>query len=253
MSTGTFAAVQAEPQSPIDAQRTTELEVSQSIAIATASSRHTFEPRPVDAVLRALRHRDRRAPARGLRPVIVLLALSSCVTSGRPILYRGAARRPRRRGPPHVQAADPAPRRRVAPRPLQDTELDRLTESEMTRVGRAAARVAARRAAAAVERPARRHVDRRPAADPARLLRGAVVEIPAVLAAAGRPARPDRLRAAADAPRHVLGREARPRPRVPRRPLGGLVPAAALRDRRPDGQAPPVEVPRGAARALPEA
>ena len=60
---------------------------------------------------------------------------------------------------------------------------------------------------------------------------------PAVLAAAGRAARADRVRAAADAPRHVVGREARPRPRVPRRPLRRPVPADAVRDGRADRQA----------------
>ena len=141
---------------------------------ATRARDHPFERRPVDAVLRGFDIVIAGAPGRALRPVMLLMALAILAD---------------------LRAADPLPRRRASAAPAgsstctscarcardaeerigpsRTTELDKLTESEMTRRRARAARDAARRAAAAVERPARRHVDRRPAADPARLLRGA--------------------------------------------------------------------------------
>src|SRR4029079_478745 len=80
---------------------------------------------------------------------------------------------------------------------------------------------ALRRAAAALERAARQHEPGQPAADPPCLLRGALRADPAVLAAARRRARHDRVRATPDDARDILVGEARARPRVHRGPLGG--------------------------------
>ena len=90
---------------------------------------------------------------------------------------------------------------------------------------------APRRAAAAVERRRGRHVARRPAPDPPGVLRAALRGDPAVLAAARRAPGAHRLRPAADGARHVVGGEARPRPRVARRPLRRALPEPDRRDR----------------------
>src|ERR687898_589515 len=76
---------------------------------------------------------------------------------------------------------------------------------------------------------ARRHEPRRAAADPADLLRAARVGAPGVLAAPGRAARPDRVRAGAARLRDVDGREACARHGVDRRPLRRPLPADARR------------------------
>src|SRR5439155_8203319 len=109
-----------------------------------------------------------------------------------------------------------------------------------------AARGPARRDPAAVERPARRPELRRTAPDQAPLLRGAGGRTACVLAAARRPAGPDGLRAGAQGLRDVDGREARPRPRVHRRPLGAALPSHR-RGYRLASPTPVVEGPRPAA------
>jgi lipopolysaccharide/colanic/teichoic acid biosynthesis glycosyltransferase len=135
VSTGTFAAIQVEPQSESDAQRTTELEVSQSIAIRYADLAHTFSPRPVDAVLRGFDIMISALLLLVFSPIIVLLALAILLTSGRPILYLGA--RVGRGGRTYhmykLRTLRPDAERRLGP--YQATELDKLTESEMTRLG----------------------------------------------------------------------------------------------------------------------
>src|SRR5207253_5798038 len=83
---------------------------------------------------------------------------------------------------------------------------------------------AARPDPAVGERPPRGHEPRRAAPDPPRLLRGAGARAAVVLAAARRAAGPDRLRPGAAWLRDVDGREARPRPRVDRRPVGAPLP-----------------------------
>jgi lipopolysaccharide/colanic/teichoic acid biosynthesis glycosyltransferase len=135
VSTGTFAAVQAEPQTASDAQRTTELEISQSIAIRYSELAHTFAPRPVDAVLRGFDVAISTLLLLVFSPVIVLLALAILVTSGRPILYSGA--RVGRGGETYHMFKLRTLRADAELRlgPYQATELDRLTESEMTRLG----------------------------------------------------------------------------------------------------------------------
>ena len=140
------------------------------------------------------------------------------------------ARRPRR---PHLHDIKFRTLSRDAEKrlgPYLGEELVERTRAS-TRASAAGYGDAARRAAAALERPARRHVVRRPAPDPAALLRAARGGAPGVLAAARRPPGPDRLRAGAPRLRDVDGGEARARPRVDRRPLGAPLPADALRDR----------------------
>ena len=144
------------------------------------------------------------------------------------------ARRPRRARlhdaqVPHAEARTPRP----GSAPTSARSSSSRTRAEYTTRRPLAAGDAARRAAAALERPARRHVLRRAAPDPAALLRGARRGAAGVLAAARRAARADRLRAGAPRLRDVDGGEARARPRVDRRPLGAALPAHALR--RPAG------------------
>jgi lipopolysaccharide/colanic/teichoic acid biosynthesis glycosyltransferase len=135
VSTSTFAAVQAEPQSERDAQRTTELERSQALAIRYSELAHTFEPRPVDTVLRGFDIVISATLLVLFSPVILLLGLGILVTSGRPILYSGA--RLGRGGQTYhmykLRTLRPDAEQRLGP--YQATELDRLTEDEMTRVG----------------------------------------------------------------------------------------------------------------------
>ena len=89
MTTGTFAAVQAEPQTESDRQRTSELEVSQSLALRYSELAHTFEARPVDSVLRGFDIVISGLLLVLFSPVIILMSLAILVTSGRPILYIG--------------------------------------------------------------------------------------------------------------------------------------------------------------------
>jgi lipopolysaccharide/colanic/teichoic acid biosynthesis glycosyltransferase len=135
VSTGTFAAVQAEPQTESDAQRTSELEVSQSIAIRYGELAHTFEPRRVDAVLRGFDVVISALLLVLFSPIIILMSLAILVTSGRPILYSGA--RVGRGGRTYhmykLRTLRPDAELRLGP--YQATELDKLTESEMTRLG----------------------------------------------------------------------------------------------------------------------
>jgi lipopolysaccharide/colanic/teichoic acid biosynthesis glycosyltransferase len=135
MSTGTFAAVQAEPQTESDAQRTSELEVSQSLAIRYSELAHTFEPRPVDAVLRGFDIVISGLLLVLFSPVIILMSLAILVTSGRPILYSGArvGRGGRTFHMFKLRTLRPDAELRLGP--YQATELDKLTESEMTRLG----------------------------------------------------------------------------------------------------------------------
>jgi len=135
MSTGTFAAVQAEPQTESEAQRTSELEISQSIAIGYSELAHTFEPRAVDAVLRGFDIVISAFLLLLFSPIIILLSLAILLTSGRPILYSGA--RVGRGGRTYhmykLRTLRPDAELRLGP--YQATELDKLTETEMTRVG----------------------------------------------------------------------------------------------------------------------
>ena len=112
--------------------------------------------RRIDLELRRARHRARVARSRVVAlPIALLLALVVLVTSGRPVLYRGHARRP---GGPVLHDAEvpdarqgrrgadrPVPRRGARPPHRGRADADRpLAEG-----------VAARRGAAALERPPR--------------------------------------------------------------------------------------------------
>src|SRR5919197_124433 len=184
--------------------------------------------------------RRSRAAGAGCRPVRPLAD---------PRLTADRAHRPR--ASRHEQSADPLPRRarREGRADLRDAQVPDLAAGRrgaarpLPRPGtrgadarrddaprRAATRDATRRAAAALECPARRHEPRRAAPDPAPLLRAAGERASVLLAAARRPPRPDGLRAGAARLRDVDGGEARPRPRVDRGPLGVALPANARRD-----------------------
>jgi lipopolysaccharide/colanic/teichoic acid biosynthesis glycosyltransferase len=135
VSTGTFQAVQAEPQTAADRARTTELESSQSIAERYSALAHTFEPRPVDTVLRGFDIAISGVLLLIFSPLIVLFSLAILVTSGRPILYSGArvGRAGRTFHMYKLRTLRPDAEQRLGP--YQATELDRRTEDEMTRLG----------------------------------------------------------------------------------------------------------------------
>ena len=189
------------------------------------------EHRGVDTALRALDLAIAGLALLVLSPVLVAIALSIRLTSGSPVLYRG-----RRVGPrgahlhdAQVPHAHPGRRGPARPVPRPRAHAAHAVRGHAARPG--AALRAPRRDAAALERDPRRHERRRAAADPARVLRGAVRPDPAVLAAPRRGARADRLRPAAHDPRDVVGGEARARPGVRRRPLRAPVPARVRGDR----------------------
>ena len=143
------------------------------------------------------------------------------------------ARRPRRALLHDAQVPDARARRRDAARPVPRRGARPPDRGRVHADRPLAEGLAARRDPAALERAARRHVVRRAAADPRALLRRARDRAARLLAAARRAARSDRLRAGAPRLRDLDGREALPRPRVDRRPLGAALPADALVDRAP--------------------
>ena len=227
-----------EPAHPSERRRAEELERTRAIAERYAAQadhavraprarRRAARPRPRDRrhAARADRAADRRAHAADPRDVGAAGALP------RP------AGRPGGRDVHDVQAADPEAGRGGPPRPVPGLGA-RPAHGRRAHARRAlAADDAARRAAAAVERRARRHVARRPAPDPPGVLRAALRGDPAVLAAVGRAPGADGLRPAAHGARHVVGREARPRPRVARRPVRRALPAVDRRHRVPGAPA----------------
>ena len=106
------------------------------LAAEYARMAHDFEPRPVDTVLRGLDVIGASVLLVVLAPVLGLCALAVLV-SGRPVLYRGA--RVGRAGSVFYmykfRTLRPDAERRLGP--YLGAELSRLTEAEMTRVGRA--------------------------------------------------------------------------------------------------------------------
>lgn len=97
---------------------------------------HAFDPEPVDVALRALDVVIAGAAGMLLSPVAGAVALAIRVTDGRPVLYRGA--RVGRGGRLFTMVKFRTLRRDAAHRldPFLGPELTRLTEQEMTGVGR---------------------------------------------------------------------------------------------------------------------
>ena len=221
-------ADRARARAPVRARAApSELERTQAIAERwAAQAEHPYEPRTLDALLRGARPRDRRRAAGGDRAARSACSCCSILAHlGPPGPLPRAAGRPRG---PDVHDVQAAHAQRATPRPgSAPTRRPRSTSGRATS-SRASGgwlrTVAPRRAAAAVERRAGRHVARRAAADPPGVLRAALRGDPAVLAAARRPPRAHRVRPAADGARHVVVGEARPRPRVARRPLRRALP-----------------------------
>jgi lipopolysaccharide/colanic/teichoic acid biosynthesis glycosyltransferase len=126
-----------EPQDRRERRRAAELEFSQDLAARYAAlGDPALRPRPVDRLLRGLDVVLALALLVPGAPVLALAALAIRLTSGAPVLYRGA--RVGRAGHTFtmykLRTLRPDAEDRL--RGLQDVELDRLTESEHTRVGR---------------------------------------------------------------------------------------------------------------------
>ncbi|MBW3607023.1 MAG: sugar transferase [Actinobacteria bacterium] len=126
-----------EPQGRSERRRSVELEFGQDLAARYAAlADPTLRPRPVDRLLRALDVVLALALLIPAAPVLAVAALAIKLTSGSPVLYRGA--RVGRAGHTFtmykLRTLRPDAEDRL--RGLQDVELDRLTESEHTRVGR---------------------------------------------------------------------------------------------------------------------
>jgi len=135
MTTGSIPVVQPEPQTAGDALRTAELESSQSLAQRYGELAHTFEPRPVDAVLRGFDIVISFLILLVFSPLLLVLALAVLLTSGRPILYQGArvGRAGRTFHMYKLRTLRPDAEARLGP--YQATELDRRTLDELTRLG----------------------------------------------------------------------------------------------------------------------
>ncbi len=107
-----------------------------AIVARYARMAHDFEARPVDVGLRALDVLFASVLLVVLSPVLALCALAVLTAGGRPILYRGA--RVGRAGAVFemykLRTLRPDAEQRLGP--YLGEELTRLTESEMTRVGR---------------------------------------------------------------------------------------------------------------------
>ena len=73
-----------------EAARTEELERSGSLAAHFARMAHEFEPLPVDAVLRGLDIAVALTALILTSPLLIVIALAVRLTSGSPVLYRGA-------------------------------------------------------------------------------------------------------------------------------------------------------------------
>lgn len=126
-----------EPQGRSERRRSAELEFSQDLAARYAAlSDPTLRPRPVDRLLRGLDVVLALALLIPAAPVLAAAVLAIKLTSGSPVLYRGA--RVGRAGETFtmykLRTLRPDAEDRL--RGLQDVELDRLTETEHTRVGR---------------------------------------------------------------------------------------------------------------------
>jgi lipopolysaccharide/colanic/teichoic acid biosynthesis glycosyltransferase len=135
MTTGSIPVVQPEPQTAGDALRTAELESSQSLAQRYGELAHTFEPRPVDAVLRGFDIVISSLILLIFSPLLLVLALAILLTSGWPIFYQGprVGRAGRTFHMYKLRTLRPDAEARLGP--YQATELDRRTLDELTRLG----------------------------------------------------------------------------------------------------------------------
>ena len=108
----------------------------ESLVVRYARMAHDFEPRPVDAVLRALDVLLAGVALLALSPLLVLCALG-VRASGRPVLYRGVrvGRAGRIFAMYKLRTLKPGAEERLGP--YLGDELTRLTHAETTRVGRA--------------------------------------------------------------------------------------------------------------------
>ena len=126
-----------EPEDRAAQRRSAELEFGQDLARRYATlGDPSLRPRPVDSVLRGLDVVLACVLLAPGAPVLALAALAIRLTSGAPVLYRGArvGRAGRTFTMYKLRTLRPDAEQRL--RGLQDRELDRLTESEHTRVGR---------------------------------------------------------------------------------------------------------------------
>jgi lipopolysaccharide/colanic/teichoic acid biosynthesis glycosyltransferase len=107
----------------------------ESLVARYAQIAHDFEPRPVDAALRALDVVLAGVALAVLAPLLAACALG-VLASGRPVLYRGArvGRAGRIFSMYKLRTLRPDAEARLAP--YLGEELTRLTETEVTRVGR---------------------------------------------------------------------------------------------------------------------
>jgi lipopolysaccharide/colanic/teichoic acid biosynthesis glycosyltransferase len=126
-----------EPEGRADRRRDAELEHGQHLAARFASRvGPELRARPVDRVLRVLDVGVASVLLVPGAPVMAIAALAIRLTTGRPVLYRGA--RVGRGGQTFtmykLRTLRPDAEQRLLG--LQDRELDRLTEAEHTRLGR---------------------------------------------------------------------------------------------------------------------
>ena len=126
-----------EPQAGAERRRSAQLEFGQDLAAryATLGDR-ALRPRPVDRLLRVLDVVLALALLLPAAPVLAVAAVAIRLTSGAPVLYRGTrvGRAGRTFTMYKLRTLRPDAEERL--RGLQDRELDRLTASEHTRVGR---------------------------------------------------------------------------------------------------------------------
>ena len=125
-------------ETPLGAEvaRSEELERSGSLAAHFARMAHEFEPLPVDAVLRGL---DVAVALTALilsSPFLIVIALAVRLTSGSPVLYRGPRVGRGGRIFTMFKFRTLRPDAEVRLSPWYGEELTRLTELEVTPVGR---------------------------------------------------------------------------------------------------------------------
>jgi lipopolysaccharide/colanic/teichoic acid biosynthesis glycosyltransferase len=125
-----------EPQSEDERQRTTELEITQSLADRYAGLANTLAPRRIDSVLRALDIVLAGTILVVFSPILALMVVFILITSGRPIFYRGprVGRAGRTFSMYKLRTLRPDAELRIGR--YQDKELDKRTEDEVTRLGR---------------------------------------------------------------------------------------------------------------------